>query len=207
MLDTALMSFEPIAFLMVQFAPMNKRGKFPKANFTNLTFERTDPNHIEIVAKDKSGEPTNKRTLDDGQEAFTLNWTGNKLDWKTIARAVYKISLGFVAHDLGHEAALEKRYDAVRNFINKGSPFPNNIIVSTKSKPHPSLRSHLDMGIGGTPFFIDIYGMMFFVNLEESPKVRIDGEMRKLLDAISRDYEFELIPLDGQYSAADILGR
>ncbi|MFN0139230.1 MAG: hypothetical protein ACKVQW_03975 [Pyrinomonadaceae bacterium] len=196
LLDNALMSFEPIAFLMVQFTPFTKRGKFPKANFGNMTMEKTDPNHIKIVAKNKSGTPKNKRTLEDGSEAFTLAWTGKKLDWKVIARAVYKIALGFVAYDLGHETALDERYNPVRDFIVNGSPFPNNMIVSTKSKPHPSLRSHSDMGFGGTPFFIDIFGMMFFLNLEEFPKLEIRGEMKDLLNAISDNYEFEIFPLN-----------
>jgi len=200
-LDEALINFEPIAFLRVQFTPYTKTGKFPKANFQNMVIEKTDPNHIKITAKDKTARPKNKRTLEDGQEAFNLTWTGKKLTWKLYARAIYKFALGFVAHDMGHAAALDERYQPARDFILGRASFNNNMVVSTKSKPHPEIRTHCDMNYGGTPFFIDIFGMIFMINLEESPILqhpakRADEPEDEILEAISKEYKFELISLD-----------
>jgi hypothetical protein len=200
-LDEALISFEPIAFLRVQFTSQTKAGKFPKANFQNMLIEKTDPNHIKITAKDKTGLPKNKRILDDGQEAFYLTWTGKKLTWKLYARAIYKIALGFVAHDMGPEAALHERYQPARDFILGKSPFSNNMVVSTKSKPHHEIRIRWEMNFGGTAFVIDIFGMIFIINLEASPVLqnpakRADEAEDELLNAITKEYEFELISLN-----------
>ncbi len=199
-LDEALINFEPIAFLRVQFTPYTKTGKFPRANFQNMVIEKTDPNHIKITAKDKTGRPKNKRTLEDGQETFTLTWTGKKLTWELYARAIYKFALGFVAHDMGQVAALDDRYQPARDFILGKTSFNNNMMVSMKSKPHPSIHTHCDMNYGGTPFFIDIFGMMFMINLEEFPvlqnPVKQEGKPEdEILEAISKEYEFELISL------------
>lgn len=199
-LDEALINFEPIAFLRVQFTPYTKAGKFPKANFQNMVMEKTDPNHIKITAKDKTARPKNKRTLKDGQEAFNLTWTGKKLTWKLYARAIYKFALGFIAHDMGHEAALDERYQPARDFILGKTSFNNNIIVSTKSKPHPEIRTHCDMNFGGTPFFIDIFGMIFMINLEElpvlqNPAIQQHEKADEVMETISKNYDFEIISL------------
>ncbi len=124
-LDEALINFEPTAFLRVQFTPYTKAGKFPKANFQNMVMEKTDPNHIKITAKDKTARPKNERTLEDGQVAFNLTWKGKKLNWQLYARAIYKFALGFVAHDMGHEAALDNRYQPARDFILGKTSFNN----------------------------------------------------------------------------------
>lgn len=55
-LDSYLIDFEPIALLQVQFVPYTKSGKLPKANFQNMTVEKTRPRYIKITAKDKSGK-------------------------------------------------------------------------------------------------------------------------------------------------------
>ena len=56
-LDSALLKFEPVAILQVQFVPYRTDGKLPKANFGNLTMELTSPRNIAIKAKDKDGTP------------------------------------------------------------------------------------------------------------------------------------------------------
>lgn len=194
-LDNALMNFEPIAFLRVQFTPYTKAGKFPKANFQNMALEKTDPNHIKIVAKDKTGLPKNERILKDGQVAFNLTWKGKKLDWKLYARAIYKIALGLIAHDLGHEAALDAKYQPARNFILKGDSFKNNMMVSTKSKPSHQISSTYDPRFEGTQFVINIFGMIFNINLEESPLMYKYPELDEVLKILQKDYIFEFISL------------
>lgn len=200
-LDEALINFEPIAFLRVQFTPYTKGGKFPKANFQNMIMEKTDPNHIKITAKDRTARPQNKQTLEDGQEKFNLNWTGKKLDWKLYARTIYKFALGFVAHDIGHEAALDEKYQKARDFISNGNSFNNNMIVTTKFKPHPNIHIHTDTRLGGTVFSIDIFGMTFMINLEESPvlqnpDIKMNESAEEFWKEVSKQYEFALIPLE-----------
>jgi hypothetical protein len=39
----------------------------------------------------------------------------------------------------------------------------------------------------GTPFFIDLFGLAFFFNLETTPVVQLDEELSK--------YNFQLFPL------------
>jgi hypothetical protein len=132
-LDEALLKFEPIAFLSVIHTPYTKKGKLPKANFQNMTVEKKSPNYIEFMAKDKTGRVKNKERLKDGRERLAFKMSGKKLDWKILARTVYKIALGMVAYDYGHEAALDDKYQPARDFILKGGSFNNNMLVTTKS--------------------------------------------------------------------------
>lgn len=195
-LDNDLMNFEPIAFLRVQFTPYNKAGKFPKANFHNMTFEKTDPNHIVITAKDKSGHPKNERILENGQVSFNLNWHGKRMKWKQYARAIYKIALGLIAHDLGHETALDVKYQPARDFILTGKSFKNNMMVSTKMKPSHELRSSYNPQMEGTQFVISIFGMIFNINLEEKPRLVRHRALDAVLKLLEKEYLFEIIPLD-----------
>jgi hypothetical protein len=194
-LDNALINFEPIAVLRVQFTPYTKAGKLPRANFQNMVYEKTDPNHIKITAKDKTALPKNKKTLEDGQVAFNLTWKGKKLDWKLYARAIYKIAFGLIAHDLGHEAVFDAKYQPARDFILKGSSFNNNMMVSTKSKPSHNISSSYDPRFEGTQFVINIFGMIFKINLEELPKLYRYPELDEVLRLIEKDYVFEFISL------------
>ncbi len=59
----------------------------------------------------------------------------------------------------------------------------------------------LKLQFGGTPFFIHIFGMMFMINLEETPilqnPVKQEGEPAdEILEAISKEYEFEIVSLN-----------
>lgn len=195
-LDNDLINFEPIAMLRVQYTPYTKAGKFPKANFSNMLLEKTDPNHIKIKVKDKTGGPQNKKIFEDGQVAFNLTWKGKKLNWKLYARAIYKIALGLIAHDLGHEAALDAKYQPARDFILTGRSFGNNMIVSTKMKPSPQLRSSYDTRLEGTRFVISIFGMIFNINLEEKPRLIRHPALDAVFKQLENEYIFEVIPLD-----------
>jgi len=75
------------------------------------------------------------------------------------------------------------------------------MMVSMSSKPHLEIRTHCDMQFGGTPFFIDIFGMIFMINLEELPVLQkptkqADEPVDEVLEAISKEYEFELVSLN-----------
>lgn len=75
-LDSILLSFEPIAMLQVLFVPYTKSGQLPKANFQNMTVQKTHPNHLKITAKDKTGYFQNERHLGDDWYAFNLKLKG-----------------------------------------------------------------------------------------------------------------------------------
>lgn len=199
-LDEVLINFEPIAFLRVLFTPYTKSGKFPKANFQNLLIEKTDPNHIKITAKDKTGRRKNVRTLEDGQEAFNMSLRGKRLDWQLYARAIYKFALGFVAYDIGHKAALNEKYQPARDFIFGKSSFDNSMMVSTKSIPHPYISTEIitycdNLQLERTLFYIDIFGMIFMVNLEETPRSPDASKANEMLDGISKEHKFEIVSL------------
>jgi hypothetical protein len=194
-LDNELINSPPIAYLRVIFTPYTKAGKFPKANFSNMAMEKTDPNQIKIVLKDKSGGIKDVKNLKNGQVSFNMTWKSKKLDWKLYARAIYKIALGFVAYDLGHEAALDAKYQPARDFILKGISLDNNMMVSTKTKPHPELRTSYHPDLEGTQFLIDIFGMIFKINLEEKPLVYRHPALDAVLKYIAEDYTFEFFSL------------
>jgi hypothetical protein len=196
-LDESLLKFEPIAFLSVIHTPYTKKGKLPTANFQNMTVEKKSPNYIEFKAKDKTGRIKKKEKLKDGRDKLTLSFTGKRLDWKRLARTIYKIALGMVAYDYGHEAALSDKYQAARDFIlAENGSFNNNMLVTMKSKPHNQIRIYSDTRCGGTPYFIDIFGFTFMINLEETPVLRKDESVDEVLKPLAGIIEFEQISLN-----------
>jgi len=180
MLDSYLLEFEPIAFMQVQHVPYTKSGKLPKANFQNMTIEKTHPGHIRITAKDKSGRMKNKKELGDGWVSWNMNFRGKPIDPIRLARSLYKIGLGFVAFDQGHDAALSARFDRARDFINGKTGFPNNLVMSTKIQPDPNLRVHHRNLSPGCPFEIHIFGIIFMFNLEVEPLMQPNDDLIKL---------------------------
>ncbi|MEW5872444.1 MAG: HNH endonuclease [Chloroflexota bacterium] len=173
-LDNALIKFEPVGMLQVQFVPYTKEGKLPKANFQNITMERTSPTNIHIKAKDKTGQIKNKKHLGDDWYSFSIQMKGKKFNPIMISRSLYKIALGIVALSQGHEQACNQKYDLARDFILKGKGFPNNLIIQTKCNPHPQVRVAYNDLPEGTPFVIDIYGLVFLLNLETGPVLELN---------------------------------
>ncbi|MCP4425759.1 MAG: HNH endonuclease [Chloroflexi bacterium] len=177
-LDNALLKFEPIAFLQMQFVPYKKDGKLPEANFQNLSMERKSPKNIVIKAKDKTGQPKGKKHLGDGWYSSTVKIKGKKLNPKLLGRVLYKIALGMVAFSEGHSQACSQIYDAAREFIRDGKTFQNNLLMRLEGRPHPTVwvaRNDLE----GTDFVIDIYGLVFRINLEEKSILVLDDELTK----------------------------
>jgi len=175
-LDHIFLKFEPISFLQVHFVPFTKSGKLPKANFQNMTIEKTHPRHIVITAKDKRGDIQNLKYFSDNSYTFDLNVRGKKFIPEDIGRALYKIALGMIAFDKGTEEACSNKYDKARDFIFNRSDFNNNLLLSTEIKLNPELRVHHSFCNIGTPFIIEIYGLIFMLNLEEEPKVEMSSE-------------------------------
>ncbi len=175
-LDEELVNSDLLALLKTVFMPHTKDGKLPHATYQNLTIRKTHPNHIVINTPSKKyfmmGE-----TDEDGNTPFTIKSTGRKkFDQKIIGRALYKIGLGMVAFRQGRDVASDSRYDAARAFILKGEDFPNNLLMSNHVKPHPQITSSNDVRWGGTCFQINIYGVIFFFNLETTPVLELTEE-------------------------------
>jgi hypothetical protein len=187
LLDNALLQFEPIAFLQVQFVPHTKGGKLPQANFRDVTVKKDKPRQITLISKDGKEHISRKQELEDGRVLYTFTGTLKKFEPKLLGRAIYKIALGMVAFSKGHEEACGSRYDAARDFILGRQDFQNYISICFDSKPHSSLRVIHTPAPEGTPYFIDIFGLYFIVNLEPTPLLRLDEELTKA--------NFRLFPL------------
>jgi hypothetical protein len=189
-LDTTLLEFDPIAFLRVQYVPYTKQGKLPKARFQNISMERTHPQHITIIAQDKSGLPQSKTELGDGRVSFNLPVRGKRFKPKVLARSLYKIGLGLVALSQGVIVACDSKYDHAREFITTGQGFPNSLLMCMNCVPVPEVvASHRDMS-PGTPVAMSIYGLILLFNLETTPTVDLTDQLVQL--------HFELFPLDDQ---------
>jgi len=168
-LDNFLLDFEPISFLRVIYSPYTKAGKLPTASYQNISIKKTHPRNIVLTAKDKSGWIKNLKEMDDGQVSFSIKIRGRKFNPKVIGRTLYKIALGMVAYDQGAEVARDPKFDMARAFILKGENFPNNLLILRKGEPKPEITvEHQDIP-DGTPFLIDIFGVLFLLNLQPRP--------------------------------------
>jgi hypothetical protein len=176
-LDSYLIDFAPIALLRLQNIDRTKKGKYPRANFQNMYVERKKGARIHIVPKDKTGIVRNLRTLDDGSFSFEISVRQNSFKPKILARALYKSALGIIAFRQGHQEALDKRYDLARVFILSGGPFPNNFLMSRKGKTTNQVEGNCGKGAKGTIFTISIYGLIFQLNLEDSPTIKLDDNL------------------------------
>jgi hypothetical protein len=167
-LDRVLLDFEPVALLRTIYGPLTKKGKFPRANFRDMTIEKTAPRHIRI--HDRSAKaPGPPEPQPDGTVKFTISASGRRpFDPTPLARSLFKIGLGLVAHDAGPEMALDDRYEAARAFVLHGTPIGTELWI-TASRPHPQLSTWWLPGEHGTPVALDIFGVLFVFNLEPYP--------------------------------------
>ena len=176
-LDEALVKFEPIAYLRVCFVSSDKKGRLPKANFQNVSLEKTHPRQIKIMPKDKTGRMRDEVALGDGWVSWKLNFRGKPVNAKLIGRALYKIALETVAYDQGPAKALESQFDKARDFVLGREDFPNNLLMRTKGIPHPSVH----IGYADNPeyviFEIEIYGLCFLLSLTTGPNLKVNGEL------------------------------
>ena len=172
--------FEPVALLKVQYVLYTKSGKLPKANFQNMVVEKTSPRHIRITAKDKSGEMQNIKEYDDGWISWSMKFLGKPLNPIRLGRSLYKIGLGFIALDQGPDVSFSTKFDPARDFISGKTDFPNNLLINTNVHPHPNLRVHHKNLPIGSPFVVDIFGVIFIFNLEMEPLIEPNDDLIKL---------------------------
>lgn len=177
-LDNSLVNFGPIAFLRVQFLPYTKQGKFPRANFQNVIFERTSPRHINIKAKDKTGMPRDREVLGNGWYRFNLPFTSRGFNPQLLARSLYKVALGTLALGEGHDTACSTRYQGAREFVLGDIGFPNNLLMREQIRPQNRVQVSYRVLETGTPFGIDIAGLTFLLNLEASPLMEVNDTLK-----------------------------
>jgi hypothetical protein len=168
-LDQFLCEFEPIAVLRVQYVPLTKKGKFPRAETADFIVEKTKPRHIQFTSKTQKRVFSEERLPDGKVKLSSKVRTGRPVDMRRLARAIFKIALGVVAYDAGAAYACDARFDAARAFIRDEGDMPNHMLMVTGANPpqpsvgtqwHPELRTVVGM---------DFFGVGFAVNLEQLP--------------------------------------
>ncbi len=84
-----------------------------------------------------------------------------------------------VAFDQGIVTACDPKYNKAREFILSGADFPNNLLISMNVKPHAQVRvMHQELS-GGTGFVIDIFGVIFLLNLQPLPIMKLRKELKQ----------------------------
>lgn len=164
-LDKYLVEFEPLAFFRVQYVPLTKRGKFPRAETRDFTIEKIKPRLIRFTSK--TGERVlTKERLPDGKLKLSSTVTAKKpLESVLLARAIFKIALGVVAADAGGEFACDTRFDSARSFVRGVQGMPNHMIMALSDTPSPTIATEWDPQ-SRTVVVVHIFAITFVVNLE-----------------------------------------
>jgi HNH endonuclease len=163
-----------MGFLKVWHGIPNKQGNPPYLSAQNLTATWIPGVGPHVAAKPNQKIILNRRILEAGCEAFSLRVRG-RFQPLIIARALYKIALGMVAFNHGHEEACGSRYDAARAFIRKGQDFPNHLLLRTESRDEvmPKGEMRLEIRPTATPFGITLLGLTALMNLEPFPVMQL----------------------------------
>lgn len=164
-LDKYLVEHDPINLLRVFFVPWNpKTGKYLQARSQRLTIRRSAPREIVIEPHGLSAQDL--RQLRDGQ----IPWLGKRpFNPIALGRSLFKIGLGVVAHQVGHPAALDSRYDLARSFIRGETDFPNFLFMGAQFLPSPKIHGILRCDAQGSILVTSIFGLVFCFNLEAMP--------------------------------------
>lgn len=174
-LDKGLLEFAPIAALRTMFVMQTKQGKYPVARFANGRLRKIGPRHLSVDGLGASSADYCDWVDEAGQVRFKLQFEGARGggDIVLLAQALYKIGLGMVAYESGHDAALDARYDAAREFImTKANPSFRNylglVTEATVFNPGTITLQRMEVGTGVSFHY---YGFGAVWNLEEEPKI------------------------------------
>lgn len=168
-LDSALIdSGSPLASLRILFVPYTKKGKFLETRFQNIHIARTGPKNIHLSIQHKKGAFKFHRDAKSGKNLLTLHPVGKKFNPRLFGRALYRIALGIVALEDGHDIACSKDFDTARLFIQGKMDFANNFLMRMKAEPRPLTLAYRLKG-EGTQMILDLYGSIFILNLQETP--------------------------------------
>jgi len=168
-LDKYLVEFGPLAVLRVFYVPLTKKGKFPRAVFPDLTFEKIEPRRLRITTRMRDTTFEEKR-LPDGSVHLRLRQTSHKpLDVQFLGRSLFKIGLGLVAHDHSVEYACSQRFDKTRAFIWGQQKMPNHLLISKTATPTPTYQTWWKSFDASTTVSLNLFGLVFAFNLEPTP--------------------------------------
>ena len=165
-LDQALVEWDYIAMLRTMYVPLTKKGRFPRAELREYDIRKTEPRNIHINAKRAQPAPVFEET-EDGTVRWTMkSQSKRRFDPLELARPLFKIALGLVAHQVGPEAALDARYDPARAFVSGKCRFPGYLVVPTQHTPGPEIRTWWQPFNGATGVAISIFGLQFSFGIE-----------------------------------------
>lgn len=165
-LDQVLLDFEPVALLRAVFGPLTKKGKFAQARFRDVDVQKVAPR--EIVFNEKGSRPSMTwEEAPDGTFKGSMTVTGRRpFDPVLLARALFKVGLGLVAHDAGGDVALGSRYDRARAFIAGSATMPNHLLLAKMAAPGGSITTWWVPSDDATPVVLEIFGVSLVFNLD-----------------------------------------
>lgn len=182
-LDQRLCEFEPLALLRVVNVPLTKKGKFPRATLREFDVQKTKPRELNFSVKSRQ-DPFTFEELPEGRVRVHMKTLGRSpFNPVELARSLFKIGLGLVAHDAGEAVAYEPRYDRAREFIRGGGYFPNHLLMSAEVQPESFVRACWQPFDGSTLIVLSFYGVRFVFNIEPTPFDMPDGVEALKLDS------------------------
>jgi hypothetical protein len=138
-LDETLIKHAPIALMRTLRGVTSKSGKLPEAKFGNATLRMVERGRVRRVLFDT---PSRKAFVDDGQGRIDLRLIDNRpmspQYCRTLTRALYKMTLGFIYIDMP-EVAVSELFDPVRRMILGMEEFHGHLV--TRNKWHPLLMT------------------------------------------------------------------
>jgi hypothetical protein len=138
-LDETLIMHAPIALMRTLKGVTSKSGKLPEAKFANATLRMVERGRVRRVLFDT---PSRKAFVDDGQGRIDLRLIDNRpmspQYCRTLTRALYKMTLGFIYIDMP-EVAVSELFDPVRRMILGLEEFHGHLV--TRNKWHPPLMT------------------------------------------------------------------
>jgi len=138
-LDETLVKHAPIALMRTLKGVTSKSGKLPEAKFGNASLRMVERGRVRRVLFDT---PSRKASVDDEQGRIDLRLIDNRpmspQYCRTLTRALYKMTLGFIYIDMP-EVAVSELFDPVRRMILGMEEFHGHLV--TRNKWHPPLMT------------------------------------------------------------------
>lgn len=117
-LDNALIEFVPVSFMRTFHGVKGKDGKLPASSFNNASMHM--PTFGNVVFESNSRKAYTYKGQKDDMHSFDLSVKSNRPVKgpyaRTIARALFKMTLGCMHIDMP-ETAMSERFDPVRRMI------------------------------------------------------------------------------------------
>lgn len=133
-LDQALINFTPIALMRTFHGVTSKSGKLPRAKLGNASISMTAPGNVLF---ESNSNKTFRRTPGGFDLSVRSNRTMEANYCRTLARALFKMTLGCVYIDHGSAIAMTERFDPIREMILGRITFHGYLMI-LKGATHPS---------------------------------------------------------------------